>query len=221
MARDIDVVVDGKTENLSPDAFNTLDEIVGDLVRRLVPMNRLVTKVIVNGEDVSEENQSRLAGTSATDVKKIEVQTEPLSEAVTGALDRSSEYLERLCEGVRICVDKYRSGNETDAHRLLAQCLEGLVWFVSFSTNIRVALRADYDSEYFQGETLTAKQNRLFEHIRELEKAQKNMDVVYMADLMEFEIEPILKDWIEVFASFHERTAAARQGGGGPSSGVH
>ncbi|MBI2061730.1 MAG: hypothetical protein HYT87_18470 [Nitrospirae bacterium] len=206
MAKEVEIVIDGRQESILPDNFNTLDELVGDVVRRMVPKNRLVSKILVNGEDLTDQNQSRLAGTPAADVRSIEFRTEPLSEAVVGALDRAFDYLDRLREGIRVCVEKYRSGEDLSAHRLLAECLDGLVWFVSFSTNMRVALRLNYDDEYFQGETLTAKQNRLYEHIRELEKAQKNMDTVYMADLLEYEIEPILKDWMEVFPSLRERS---------------
>lgn len=209
MSQNIDVTVDGQLNRFDPLNMASLDEIVGELVKRWVPKDRLINRVEVNGENLTEQNQERLSAIRAADIQRIDIQTEPFSEAVGGALERGASYLDRVCEGLRLCVDRFRAGQEIEAHKLMANSMEGLIWFVGFTTNLRVTLKLDYDSEFFQGESLRAKQERLFEYIRELEKAQKNMDVVYMADLLEFEIEPILKNWIEILPAFRGRLEAA------------
>lgn len=100
----------------------------------------------------------------------------------------AKEYAGRLIEGIDATVQLFQGGNEGRANENMLDIIDGLQWLIS-------AISSTWD---IQREKIHV--SDINEHLAEMVSAFENTDYVLLADLLEYEITPVLKDWEEALA---------------------
>lgn len=108
-------------------------------------------------------------------------------------LDSLKEYTPRLKEASESIAESLQSGDQNKSVQQLPQFFEGIQWVVSAINGLK---QNGYD--------LSVDTLYLNEFLKEIEEAIINQDYVLLADLLEYEISPILEAWIEKIDTFVE-----------------
>jgi hypothetical protein len=98
-------------------------------------------------------------------------------------LKTAFEYIGKLIDGIHTAVTKYQGGYESEGTKWTVQIADGLNWLIEALT-----LTADAQIEKIDISLLNP-------YLLEVNEALENTDYVLLADLLNYEILPILEEW--------------------------
>lgn len=109
----------------------------------------------------------------------MEINVKEIFETLNG-------YLPKLINASEQIGYHIQSNNDVEAVELLQEFIDGLNWVISVVTHLnRLGYEINIDS------------NSLNEYLLQIENAIQSKDSVLISDLFEYEIAPILTDWLE------------------------
>lgn len=133
----------------------------------------------------------------------------PDGDVVLEVLSDGSNFLAELCSFISITVEQYRTGNEEKGGEYLISLVEGLEWFVNLTGRIGTLLKVDFSETRMDGQTLTESVENLNDILLEIVTAQEQRDWVLLSDLLEYELEPQLGLWQEIFGMLRTRNGGS------------
>ena len=95
------------------------------------------------------------------------------------------EYLDRLIPGMERHIHDFRQGDIAVALRQLPDIIEGIDWLLHTVVLCQSELPVKIDI------------TDISQHVEEMLSAIENADYVLLADLFEYEVIPVLRDWLE------------------------
>jgi len=137
--------------------------------------------VFDNYEDYFEENYQM--------IKRVEAVFKTVSEFVIESLQSMENYLEQSLPEIRIFVDELYSSEADIGSNKTIQLLEGIQWIHRAIKNIdQLEVRPkDWDN-------LLISVTSLEMIVKEMEEVFENQDTIVFADLLQYEMEPLLVD---------------------------
>ncbi|MDP6978832.1 MAG: hypothetical protein QF570_09565 [Myxococcota bacterium] len=148
----------------------------------------LYTHIRIDGLDLPEDSFSRLDEISIAGVERIEVESRPSIEIAISSLRHSAEYIVPVRRAVDRVVGLFRRGRSDEANDLLADLSDSLGILVAAVTGTANVIPET-------AERLLTPIQELVEWLDAVINGQGNGDWVYVADLLEYEIDPRLEDW--------------------------
>ncbi|AVX21685.1 MULTISPECIES: hypothetical protein [Carboxydocella] len=97
-----------------------------------------------------------------------------------------AEYLPKLIAGCQKIAEQFHTADEASAMQLLPAAIEGLEWVITAVSELqKFGLLTEIDP------------SKLTMHFSELESALANRDYILLGDLLEYEIVPVLEEWLD------------------------
>ncbi|KAB2953628.1 hypothetical protein F9B85_03130 [Heliorestis acidaminivorans] len=103
------------------------------------------------------------------------------------------EYIPKLISATDQIVEKLQSEKQQEAFAILVQYIEGLQWVVKALTEIQNL-----------GHELNIDTDEVNTFLLEIEEGLKIGDYVMLNDLIEYEISPLLSDWLKKVIAFEK-----------------
>ncbi|MBI4378742.1 MAG: hypothetical protein HY578_06580 [Nitrospinae bacterium] len=129
------------------------------------------------------------------DIKKI----------TEGSLDNLREHLQKLIPALQITADSFRVKGEEEANKNYLICIEALQLFDELIDGIKRLFNIDFSKMLINGETIQSRKEKLLKLTSNMHSAQVNQDWITLADLLEYELTPLIEDWIYIIPSLqHE-----------------
>ncbi|MEK6589871.1 MAG: hypothetical protein AABZ11_04255 [Nitrospinota bacterium] len=129
------------------------------------------------------------------DIKKI----------TEGSLDNLREHLQKLIPALQITADSFRAKGEEEANKNYLICIEALQLFDELIDGIKRLFNIDFSKMLINGETIQSRKEKLLKLTSNMHSAQVNQDWITLADLLEYELTPLIEDWIHIIPSLqHE-----------------
>lgn len=125
-------------------------------------------------------------------ISELKLITKKNEELILETLEEADDYLPNLKEGVMKTSELFRKGDNEEANLKYQLCLEGLEWYINVLQRILSLIEAEKLKEEIQS-CLSDINNMLVD----LMKAYKNEDIVFVADLLEYEIADYIDEFIE------------------------
>jgi hypothetical protein len=208
------VRVDQTEETMDFPTSLSLGEIIDQISSQRIPENRVITQIRINGQDLLEDENGLYPDIPGREIESLELQTGLSREmAFRGLLD-AKDYLKRLNPGIEKTAQLLRVGEEAAAHETYGQCMEGTNWFIQVLEGVRQVLGLDYGKIRFNKSSVHAHIDNLEKIIREMLRAQSDEDWVMLADLLEYELQPILEEWKEILPTIEKAAKTPEEGGG-------
>jgi len=130
-----------------------------------------------------------------------------MKELVLEGLQHLEEYLKELIPALQASAGRFRTGDEAGANQIYAQCVEGLQMVTDLVGKVREAQAQGAVSQ--KSLFLAHRDQRLLDLLREMFHAQSEQDWVFLADLMEYELVPVLKEIQEELPGARQAMAEA------------
>jgi hypothetical protein len=189
------VVVDGVNHDLDVSDTATFAELIRKIELELVPKGRVITHIILNEEFLSEEQEELYAAFGLRDIASLEIGTEePVKLAMT-SLNDTLEYLPQLAGAFENISQKIRSGDYLRGLELLQENVQLVQSFNQLIDGIRQVLMIDLyqiQLDDDEGSSFAVLNNRLKEIAGEILKAAESENWSELADLLEYELSPLL-----------------------------
>ncbi|RZB34892.1 MAG: hypothetical protein SRB1_00660 [Desulfobacteraceae bacterium Eth-SRB1] len=176
------ILIDG-TETTLSGSFGNLEEVLQEILKNQISEEKIVWTVRLNGENYSEKSPHDARKIRIDDIYTLEIGTTDKTGIGRSFLENSGMIFDNLCKSAEKISGLFRMSDEKEANR----------HFVKFLESYR-----DLILMFRQGEDILELDSQ--EKLASLEKiadeiiaAQEKEDWIMLADLLEYELAPLLK----------------------------
>ncbi len=172
--------------------LGNLEEILTEIHAKYLPPGEQLYQVHLNGRFFSERYPRESRYLAREEIERLEVKTLPAREMARVILRETAAQAEILGRAIRECARLFRVAPEQEAHRVLAEVLEALRWLLQTGVG---------GSRLLQGGSadLPGEMTRLCGHLKvlltDMEDQGRQGDLIMLADLVEYELLPLVEQW--------------------------
>ncbi len=219
-----------------PEGIETIGEVIAFVELERVPHGQVVTNIVLNGDNLDDAAEAIHGSKPISECEMLEFYSSRVTEIIKEGVNDATQLLPSLVADLPLVAIELRSGRVQDGIEMFGQCIEIISWYVNLISRVdEISRQADpsfrinpasakpsEDTEI--GADLTAltaaEGNELktfasFENLRQklidVEQAQANDDTLLLADLIEYEIVPIVQIWVDEVPVFNAKVS--REGG--------
>lgn len=197
------IIVDGRRSDLDISNFENLEQLLSAIMEDESMAGRVVTDVIINGENFSEIYPHQAEDMSCDNIDSVEIRSEAATKMAVEMSAELSKVATMMASGARNVGRLFRESKESDALSLLQDLLDVTRDFMGMLTHLRDRYLGGADEEYIQR---TEKFSAL---ITEMSEVLENEDWILLADLLEFEFVPACETWRTVGENLHRQLEAS------------
>lgn len=195
------IKLNGEDVQWDPQSQADLGGLLEEFVAKRFFRDEFISTIKINGEEIPENVMLTMKTKPVADVRSIEIATDTFRAVSIRALDSMDEYVEGLAALVEQSADKFRTDDETTANRNFINCVEGLQTFVGIIDKVKNINGLDFEAMKHDGGTLNQKEQKLLQVLNTLFTTQKNRDWISLADILEYELAPLIAEWKEILRS--------------------
>ncbi|MGH0033715.1 MAG: hypothetical protein ACQGVK_01665 [Myxococcota bacterium] len=197
----IQLISNGEESTLDVGDFTSVGEAIAQYTGGPEKVDLVLTRLCLDGREVPEEEWDEARGLTLDGIHALEIEATPVDEVARRSLHEVSEYGPRVRDALVRVVDGLRRGETQRACALYATSLDAIS-VVLFAVNASAARFAA------EAESLAGMDAALLPWLKELADSQEREDWVSVADLLEFELIPLLEGWFERIAEVDHRLAS-------------
>jgi len=201
----MEISLDRKSIELEGTPVSNLEEILRRVMSEHMQPGKVITAVKLNGTGYSEKNPHDAADVPMKDIETLEIDTMSAEEMARHFFRNGGKYLDLLIRGAEKISELFRIADETEANEHYSEYLENLRLFLQMVAESRGALHLNFSSIPFQKATVEDGVQKLSGVMDQMLKIQENEDWVMLADLLEYELIPLLKEWNEILAVLQDK----------------
>lgn len=205
-----------------PAGCENFGELVQYMEEKRIPGDEVITRILIDGRDVDRERELELAASPLSQFGIVEFYSARTLDLARQSMHDATELLPALQADLPTVASELRGGNIKDGLLMFDRCLEIISHYVSLVNAIdgiyrridpgfRLLPSADVatdenETDFDMDKLAPSPDNELrtfasIENLRHklmsVEQAQANGDSLLLADLVEFEILPIVAIWNE------------------------
>jgi hypothetical protein len=173
----------------------TMGELLAELVEGLDGAHKLISEVSVDGIPLTEDSLPAVAQREAATVGTVALKTMTYGELAHFGLERAARLVQSVIEEAQQSAQSFRLKPQEEANRIYATCLEDLQLSVDMVDQM-LRLREGVEDGGSQPEkdALGSAFHKLAAITGELLLAHRRDDVIVLADLLSYELAPLLQD---------------------------
>jgi hypothetical protein len=186
-------------EEQIPEDFShmrSLEEALVELNDRFVPPGQQLFQVRVNGEFFSERYPRESRYMELKEITTLDVKTIPDKDMARVILGEAVEQAGILCQAIEKSARLFRVTAEDEANHYFAQVIEALRWLLMTGDTACQVLQVDLGQaiSWREGQASSFLQS-LQDLLGEMVIISENEDYILLADLMEYELLPAVREW--------------------------
>ncbi len=189
------LTVDGNNLTAAEITGSNLEEILLTLMEHPTVNNRIITRVMVNGESYSEEVPHAALEVDRDAIKSLELITKSSEDLSLHFMENGHHFVDMLRKALPKIVEEFRMGDEVEANEHFLSFLESLQLIINMMEQTRSTMGLSDDVQAGSGENFM---ERLSGTLSNLISIQEQSDWVYLADILEYELDGALCDLIEI-----------------------
>jgi uncharacterized protein YicC (UPF0701 family) len=176
------ILIDG-TETPLSGSFGNLEEVLQEILRNRISGGKIVCTVRLNGENYSEKAPHDARKIEIGDIYTLEIGTTDKTEICRSFLENSGMIFDDLRESVQKISGLFRMADEKEANRHFVKFLESYRDLIQMLRQSEGILKLDFQENLVSLEKLSD----------EIIAAQEKEDWIMLADLLEYELAPLLR----------------------------
>lgn len=189
------ITVDGNNLKAADFAGANLEEILINLMDHPTVNNRIITRVLVNGDTYSEEVPHAAIEVERGAIKSLELVTKTAEDLSLHFMENGHYFVEMLRNALPRIVEEFRMGDEVEANEHFLSFLESLQLIINMMEQTKATMGLGDGMQLGSGEHFM---ERLSETLSNLISIQEQSDWIYLADILEYELDGLLGDLIEI-----------------------
>lgn len=179
--------------------LRSLEEALVELNDRFLPAGEQVFQVRINGEFFSERYPRESRYMELKEISSLDLKTLPDADIARLIVGEAAQQAEILCQAIEQSARLFRVSSEDEANHYFAQVLEALRWLLITGGNASQVLQGEGPAQDASGGGQVASflQN-LQGLLDEMLNIGEDEDYILLADLMEYELLPKVREWQEI-----------------------
>ncbi len=203
------IKIDGNYVDLSVhgNKQDSLYDFISNGIVNFIPKGRVIKDIYLNGTKFDELliNDEKAKALGLGEGGELSIITMGSNELILESISAINNYFNDLSKNLSKVSDLLRVGNDKDGFNDFAADLKGVTAFVQIMDKLAPFLNIDYSIYTYKEKTIKAYFDDLEAVLSKILETQKDRDYIMLADVIEFEMEPLLKVWQEVLESLKSR----------------
>ncbi|RJP79182.1 MAG: hypothetical protein C4524_05650 [Candidatus Zixiibacteriota bacterium] len=201
-----------RAEDVPTEGVHFFGELMERVSRKAESDGARILKVKLNGEDITGKDRTDLNKLPLDEIQEVEVHTGDPRVLARSSLYSVADFLEKLLAEMQSTAELFRLGNEERSNQSFMRCLDGMQVFMHSLESCRRLLGISFELLFVpvglgnDDVTVAENRRRLFEVLDGMIEAQTNKDWLLLADLLEYELVPILEDWRQIIPAILKET---------------
>jgi hypothetical protein len=172
--------------------IQTLGELITATSDKAREQGEFVCAVQVNGMFLNEEQETNFDKTPMKEVKKFAIRMQTLKVLLDESLVQCADFLFQLTTSMENAAQMFRAEDLTAAHKFYRTCIDGAQLFIEMMTHYKIAYQNSFGP---CPESWVSSENRMAGVLRQILEAYRQKNYILVADLLEYELSPILSHW--------------------------
>jgi len=188
------IEIDGKKlDGFDLKNYSNLEEVIYEIMENHVPGNRLITEVKVNDITFSERWPGEAKVIPLDKIYKLEFLTKPLEFIADKFLEDLPNKLDEIVTGLKEAAELYRVADEQEANLNFVKVINALRDFINFIAQLKRVNIIEWDKL-----NLEEDYQKLINLMDEMLDVQEDEDWILLADLIEYELAPLMESWKDI-----------------------
>ena len=200
------IKIDGKDVDLSVlnSKPHTLYDFMSNEIVNFISKGKVIKDIYLNGTKFDELliDDAKAKTIGLDEDGELSIITMSSNDLILESISAINNYFNDLLKNLSKVSDLLRIGNDKDGFNDFAADLKGVTAFVQIMDKLAPFLNIDYSIYTYKEKTIKAYFDDLEAVLSKILETQKSRDYTMLADIIEFEMEPLLKVWQEVLESF-------------------
>lgn len=170
----------------------TLGELIAATSKRAREDGEFICAVEVNGMFLNEDQENNFDKTPMSEIKKFGVKMQTLKVLLDESIVQCAAFMEQLTQSMDKAAQMFRADDLTAAHRFYKTCIEGAQLFIEMMTHYKIAFQTAFGP---CPQSWTSSEMRMGVALRQILEAYRQKNYILVADLLEYELDPVLIQW--------------------------
>jgi len=207
----MNITIDHAPREMPPGHQKTLGEVYSQLVKTSAVAGRVVTAIEIDGKAIPAGRIWELTDQSIEEVQTLELTTRDSKEMVKEMMVSTRDHVSLLISETEKAATMFRVGNELGAQERFGKCASGLQWFLKALDALCGFVDLDYAVMPMGKTSVGANFEELIPVVDQVLQAQAEGDSIQIADLMEYELVPKMRIWLDFLPVLEEKALALCQ----------
>ncbi len=196
--------VDAREIPTPPSAFSSMTEVIRHVEAGHLPPNSVIRRIDVDGIPFASSGGPDAQPAPLVARDKVEVLTGNLRDVARDSIGEAISYLERVEALTPSLAGSFRVAPGPDAFGRLRQLYEGFHWLNLLTERLQASFGPVLAGILVTGVSARAQQDRLLLVLKQMVSAHERQDFICVADLLEYEILPLVPAWRSMYQSMSE-----------------
>lgn len=186
------VIIDGQETAVSIDEGASFDDILNVLKLAVDKNGRIITAISIDGEALTEESNEKVSKGVASDFNEVEVSTDSPIELAEENLIEAKQYIDSFNKQLDDVIEVLQIGGEEDIYDIFVDGLKGIQNVLFLLDIVKQMLNIDFSEIKVEDQTADELIASFSETLNEFKTAIEDEDIVYLQDLLQYEVKPCL-----------------------------
>jgi hypothetical protein len=173
----------------------TVNELIIDLITGHVDQNDTITNIWLDDTSITQQDEQKVFKTPLNQFKKLNIETKNRYHLAFEALHSLSLHLDYVVKRINYQVEVLREEKNINTQEDFIKLVESFDLFVQSFTTIKTVLQTRFEFDPFLQTNLNKYENDILHHLKSLLSAHENKNNILMADLLEYELGPLIVQW--------------------------
>jgi hypothetical protein len=188
-----------------PQDLNSLDQVIRLVERDHINGDAIIRQIQIDGHPLIPDGNTHSLPDRIADKEKIEIFTGTLQEIALDSIQEAIAYLDRVEATTPVLANSFRNSIDASTFENLKQFYEGFYWINLLIDRLAQSFHVPLDASQAGGAPAGAHHNKLASALKALIEAHEKTDFGLMADLLEYEITPLIQGCTEIFVAIRGR----------------
>ncbi len=202
----VKVTIDGQPRDMNLPNDTRFEEVMHSLNRLTQSPGIAITRVRLNGEDITGKSWDDFRQLSAAEISRLEVETGELSRLTTETLVSLDDFICSLIDELNHTAEQFRLGDEIEGNETYSRVIDGIQLVAHTTAMIQHSLGIDTGKPTLDGRSIAELLGNLEPIIQDMLSAQQDRDWILLADLIEYELIPHFEERLKILKSWAEST---------------
>lgn len=185
---------------LNGSGVKTFGDLIVHLTRDIVQQDEVIYRIVIDGEDISEDRERQIGAVKLEDYELVEIYTRKAVDIAIEGMKSACELVPSIHNDMLDAASSVRSGTFDRGYGLISDLAPYLGWYVELLTAIeRVFVKAGNEFILRNNGSGNIESFANIEAVREqvvaLAQAQEHGDHAAVADILEYELAPLFQTW--------------------------
>jgi hypothetical protein len=191
-----------EAEIAPPLNITSLDQALKEIEGEHLAPNKVVRQIQVDGVPVMPDNVPQFSSEMLLNLEareKVEIFTGTLVEIAHDSIEGALEYLDRIETATPSLASGFQISPGPESFESLRQLYEGLYWLNLLLDKLETSFHIKFENVQIQGASASEHHQKFISILKQMIDSHERGDYILIADLLEYEILPLVPIWREMF----------------------